>query len=100
MVFGLFILKFIGFYLLYTNSGKTTYAWTNLELRIRRQKTISRVSGYTLIVFTLFACIFLFGFAGGLFYDLTLLMLIASLTILFRPLLTKERAKNHVHAGK
>ena len=100
MVFGLFILKLLGFYLLYTNSAKTTYALLNWEQPVRKQKKFSSGLGGCLLGITLAGFMLLFGFAGGLFYDLTCLMLIASLTILLRPLLTNEQSKTQVHAGK
>ncbi|WP_343632651.1 hypothetical protein [Fluviicola sp.] len=100
MVFGLFLLKFIGFYLIYTNSGKTTYTLFSWEQSIRKQRRISLSSGGFLIGITLAGYLFLFGFAGGLFYDLVCLMLLASLIILLRPLLTKEQSKTHSHARK
>ena len=100
MVFGLFILKCIGFYLLYSNSAKTTYVLTAWENQIRKQRKLSLSLGGFLIGLTLAGSIFLFGFAGGLFYDLVCLMTLASLVILLRPLLTKEQPKTHFHAGK
>lgn len=100
MVFGLFILKFIGFYLLYANSAKTTHVLTGWEQRIRKQRRFSLSLGGFLIGITLAGFMFLFGFAGGLFYDLVCLMTLASLIILLRPLITKEQPKAHTHAGK
>jgi hypothetical protein len=100
MVFTLFILKFIGFYGLYSNSAKTTHVFTGLELKIRKQRKFSLILGGFLIGTTLAGFMFLFGFAGGLFYDSVCLMMLASLTILLRPLLTKEQSKTHSHAGK
>lgn len=100
MAFTLFILKFFGFYLLYTNSGKTTYTLYPWEQSIRRQRRISLSLGGFLIGITLAGYLFLFGFAGGLFYDLVCLMTLASLLILLRPLLTKEQPKAPSNAGK
>ena len=100
MVFGLFILKFIGFYLLYSNSAKTTYVLTGWEQKIRKQRKLSLSLGGFLIGITVAGFMLLFGFAGGLFYDLVCLMMLASLIILLRPLLTKEQPKKHSHAGK
>lgn len=100
MVFGLFILKFIGFYLLYSNSAKTTHVLTALEQKIRKQRKISLSLGGFLIGIALTGFMFLFGVAGGLFYDLVCLMALASGIILLRPLLTKEQAKTQSHAGK
>ncbi|MDF3025967.1 MAG: hypothetical protein K0S23_274 [Fluviicola sp.] len=100
MVFGLFLLKLLGFYLIYTNSAKTTYVLSGWEQLIRKQKIVSLSLGGFLIGITLAGFMLLFGFAGGLFYDLTCLMLLASLTVLLRPLITKEQAKTHSHAGK
>lgn len=100
MVFSLFILKFIGFYLLYANSAKTTYVLMAWEQKIRKQRKLSLSLGGSLIGITLAGFMFLFGFAGGFFYGLVCLMLLASLIILLRPLLTKEQPKIHTHAGK
>jgi hypothetical protein len=100
MVFGLFLLNWMGFYLLYTNSGKTTYFPFYWEQLIRKQKKFSSGLGGFLIGITLAGFMLLFGFAGGLFYDLIGLMLIANFTILLRPLMTKEQSKTHSHAGK
>ncbi len=100
MVLGLFLLKFIGFYLLYTNSGKTTHTLFSWEQSIRKQRRITLSLGGFLIGITLAGFMFLFGFAGGIFYDLVGLMMLASLLILLRPLLTKEQTKTHTHAGK
>lgn len=100
MVFGLFLLKYFGFYLLYTNSAKTTYILSGWEQLIRKQKKFSSALGGFLLGISLAGFMLLFGFAGGLFYDLVCLMLVAGLTVLLRPLITKEQAKNHSHAGK
>lgn len=100
MVFGLFLLKWLGFYLLYTNSGKTTYVLSGWEQLIRKQKKVSLSLGGFLMGITLAGFMLTFGFAGGLFYDLICLMLLANLTILLRPLMTKEQTKTHSHAGK
>lgn len=85
---------------MYTNSGKTTYLLFSWEQVIRKQKKFYSGLGGFLIGITLAGFMLLFGFAGGLFYDLVCLMMLASLTILLRPLLTKEQAKTHAHAGK
>lgn len=100
MVFGLFLLKLIGFYLLYTNSGKTTYVLSGWEQSVRKQKMFSSALGGFLLGITLAGFMLLFGFAGGLFYDLVCLMMLAGLTILLRPLITKEQEKTHSNAGK
>ncbi len=100
MVFGLFLLKFIGFYLLYTNSRKTNYVCWSWEQAIRKQQNVTLSLGGFLIGATFVGLMFVFGLAGGFFYSLTLLMLIASLTVLLRPLMTKEQAKHSSHAGK
>ncbi|MNJ84603.1 hypothetical protein D3C87_20600 [compost metagenome] len=100
MVFGLFLLKFIGFYLLYINSRKTNYVLVNWEQRIRKQKNFALSLGGFLIGATCVGFMFVFGLAGGFFYSLTLLMFIASLTVILRPLMTKEQAKHTSHAGK
>ena len=100
MVFGLFLLKFIGFYLLYTNSRKTNYVLWDWEQTIRKQKNVALSLGGFLIGSTFVGLMFVFGLAGGFFYSLTLLMLIASLTVLLRPLMTQEQAKHSSHAGK
>ena len=100
MVIGLFLLKLLGFYLLYTNSAKTTYILLNWEQQVRKQKKFSSALGGFLLGISLVAFMLLFGFAGGLFFDLTCLMLVAGLTVLLRPLITKEQIKNHSHAGK
>jgi hypothetical protein len=100
MVFGLFVLKLLGFYLLYTNSAKTTYVLAGWEQTIRRQKKVYAAAGGFLLGISLAGFMLLFGFAGGLFYDLVSLMLIGSLTVLLRPLLTGEQSKNQTHARK
>jgi hypothetical protein len=98
MVFGLFLLKGLGFYLLYTNSGKTIHTVYFWEQAIRKQKKGTTLIGGFLLGITLAGFMFGFGFAGGLFYDLVCLMTLASFTVLLRPLLTKEQPKTH--AGK
>lgn len=100
MVFALFIVKFLGFYLLYTHSRKTNYVLTNWEQSIRKQKNLTQSLGGFLIGVSSVALMSMFGLLGGFFYALTLLMLIASLTVLLRPLMTKEQPKQTVHARK
>ncbi|WP_343748651.1 hypothetical protein [Fluviicola sp.] len=100
MVLGLFILKFLGFYLLYTNSHKTNYVLVNWERSIRKQKHVTLSLGGFLIGATCVGFMLIFGLAGGFFYSLTLLMFIAGLTVLLRPLMTKEQPKHTSHAGK
>lgn len=100
MVVGLFILKLLGFYLLYANSAKTTHVLLNWEQSIRKQKKFSSALGGFLLGISLAGFMLIFGFAGGIFFDLVCLMLVASLIVLLRPLITKEQIKKHSHAGK
>ena len=70
------------------------------EQAIRRQKSFFSATGGFLLGITLAGFMLLFGLAGGLFYDLACLMLIGSLTILLRPLMTGEHSKYPTHARK
>lgn len=101
MVLGLFLLKCTGFYLLYVNSSKTTSVLWKWEQALRNQKKVSSTLGGFLLGISLAGFMMLFGFAGGIFYDLSCLMLLASFTILLRPLMSKEQSKTPLrHAGK
>ncbi len=90
------LVLFIGCYLLYTNSEKTVYRLWKLERGIRSQKTITKIIGKTFLVVTLSGFLYGFGFAGGIFFFLLVLMTAFSLLVVLRPMLNPTSK----HAGK
>lgn len=94
-----FVLLLVANYLLYLRSEKITHVQYGWEKNASAQR---KVLGYGSVILLLFSGVLFFvkaGILGGLAFGGISYFMIASATLLVRPLLTPERSKK-AYAGK
>jgi hypothetical protein len=93
------ILLFCGNYLLYLKSSKTAHAFYVWEIRLKTNRQILQICAPFLLSCAGIIFIATTGILAGIFFGLFAYFMVASCTLVIRPLLSAERSKKN-YAGK
>lgn len=80
------LLFFLGFYILYSTSGKITYHPSALQIWLRQKPALAKFSGCSLLILGFFAFCLLYGLGAGILTAMVLLMMASGLIIILSPL--------------
>lgn len=80
------LLFFLGFYILYSVSGKVTYHQSALQIWLRQKQALAKLAGCSLLIFDFVAFGLLYGIGAGILTAMVHLMMASGLIVILSPL--------------